>query len=86
MHSGATQSAFDVCSQAALTHYENFPVGSKFIRKDVRPHVHAVYAFARAADDFADEKEYEGNDWNILAFGEKSYWLPIKAKPKIRFL
>lgn len=66
MHSGATQSAFDVCSQAALTHYENFPVGSKFIRKDVRPHVHAVYAFARAADDFADEKEYEGKRLEYL--------------------
>jgi len=33
---------------------ENFPVGSFLIRKDVRPHVHALYAFARAADDISD--------------------------------
>jgi hydroxysqualene synthase len=33
---------------------ENFPVGSMLIRRDLRPHVHAFYAFARNADDIAD--------------------------------
>lgn len=33
---------------------ENFPVGSWLIRRDLRPHVHAFYRFARAADDIAD--------------------------------
>lgn len=33
---------------------ENFPVGSVLIRRDLRPHVHAFYAFARNADDIAD--------------------------------
>jgi hydroxysqualene synthase len=33
---------------------ENFPVGSLLIRKDLRAHVHAFYAFARNADDIAD--------------------------------
>jgi hydroxysqualene synthase len=33
---------------------ENFPVGSWLIRPDLRPHVHAFYAFARNADDIAD--------------------------------
>lgn len=33
---------------------ENFPVGSVLIRADLRPHVHAFYGFARAADDIAD--------------------------------
>lgn len=33
---------------------ENFPVGSWLIRKDLRRHVHAYYAFARNADDIAD--------------------------------
>ncbi len=32
---------------------ENFPVGV-LIRPDLRPHVHAFYAFARNADDVAD--------------------------------
>ena len=33
---------------------ENFPVGSLLIRRDLRPHVHAFYQFARNADDIAD--------------------------------
>lgn len=33
---------------------ENFPVGSALIRRALRPHVHAYYAFARNADDIAD--------------------------------
>jgi hydroxysqualene synthase len=33
---------------------ENFPVGSWLIRRDLRPHVHAFYRFARSADDVAD--------------------------------
>jgi squalene synthase HpnC len=33
---------------------ENFPVGSALIRRDLRPHVHAYYNFARNADDIAD--------------------------------
>jgi squalene synthase HpnC len=33
---------------------ENFPVGSLLIRADLRPHIHAFYDFARAADDVAD--------------------------------
>ena len=33
---------------------ENFPVGSWFIPRDLRPHVASYYAFARAIDDIAD--------------------------------
>jgi hydroxysqualene synthase len=33
---------------------ENFPVGSLLIRRELRAHVHAFYAFARNADDIAD--------------------------------
>lgn len=36
---------------------ENFPVGSWLIRRDLRPHVHAFYRFARNADDIADNSE-----------------------------
>jgi len=35
-------------------HDENFPVGSWLIRRELRPHVHAFYRFAREADDIAD--------------------------------
>jgi hydroxysqualene synthase len=41
---------------------ENFPVGSALIRRDLRPHVHAFYAFARIADDIADSPELAPED------------------------
>ena len=34
----------------ARTHYENFPVASWLLPRHMRPHVAAVYAFARAAE------------------------------------
>ncbi len=34
--------------------YENFPVGSWLLSANLRPHVAAYYAFARAIDDIAD--------------------------------
>ncbi len=39
----------------AKTHYENFPVGSWLIPKQYREAIHLIYAFARVADDLADE-------------------------------
>ena len=36
-------------------HYENFPVASFILPRRLRPPVRAIYAFARTADDFADE-------------------------------
>ncbi|MFA6469141.1 MAG: squalene synthase HpnC [Bacteroidota bacterium] len=39
----------------AATHYENFPVGSRLIPARYREAIHLIYAFARTADDLADE-------------------------------
>jgi len=39
----------------AQQHYENFPTASRLIHRKLRPAVAAIYAFARAADDMADE-------------------------------
>ena len=41
---------------------ENFPVGSWLIRRDLRPHVHAFYRFARNADDIADNPVLSPDD------------------------
>ncbi len=41
---------------------ENFPVGSLLIRPDLRRHVHAFYAFARAADDISDNPLLSGEE------------------------
>ncbi len=38
-----------------IDHYENFPVASWLCPAHLRPAIRAVYAFARTADDLADE-------------------------------
>jgi phytoene synthase len=47
--------AYAYCERLARSHYENFPVASILLPARMRPHVAAVYAFARLADDMADE-------------------------------
>jgi len=47
--------AYAQCERRAREHYENFPVASRLLSAPMRPHIAAIYAFARAADDFADE-------------------------------
>ncbi len=49
------QQAYAACQALAQSHYENFPVASRLMPARLRPHVAAIYAFARTADDFADE-------------------------------
>jgi squalene synthase HpnC len=49
------EAAYAACERRARAHYENFPVGSVLLPVGMRRHIAAVYAFARAADDFADE-------------------------------
>lgn len=59
-------SARIICKNLAMRHYENFPVGRFGVPKVRRPDIHAIYAFARIADDFADEPEYEGRRIELL--------------------
>ena len=47
--------AYEECERRAREHYENFPVASRFLPRPMRPHIAAIYAFARTADDYADE-------------------------------
>jgi squalene synthase HpnC len=67
----SVEDAFAYCEARTKAHYENFPVGL-FVPKEKRPYVYALYAFARTADDFADEAIYEGmrrqklDDWEEL--------------------
>jgi squalene synthase HpnC len=44
---------------APPAHYENFPVASWLCPPRLRPPIAAIYAFARTADDIADEGEAE---------------------------
>lgn len=38
-----------------VNHYENFPVASWLLPRELRKPIEIIYAFARSADDFADE-------------------------------
>ena len=49
------EKAYEHCASIARAHYENFPVASWLLPARMRPHIAAIYAFARTADDFADE-------------------------------
>jgi phytoene synthase len=49
------EAAYATCQRLARAHYENFPVASRLLPKSSRPYIAAIYAFARLADDFADE-------------------------------
>ncbi|HXW83427.1 MAG TPA: squalene synthase HpnC [Candidatus Binataceae bacterium] len=48
--------AYAYCARLAKSHYENFTVASWLMPRAMRPHMHAIYAYARIADDFADEE------------------------------
>jgi len=52
---GGIETAYRYCERLARAHYENFPVASALLPAPMRPHIAAIYAFARRADDFADE-------------------------------
>jgi hydroxysqualene synthase len=56
------EEAYAACLRLAQSHYENFPVASRLLPRELRPHVAAIYAFARRADDFADEPGYETDE------------------------
>ena len=43
------------CRPVSVNHYENFPVASLLCPPALRPAVRAIYAYARTADDLADE-------------------------------
>lgn len=49
------RAAYRHCWTIATGHYENFSVGSWLLPRTLRRHLAAVYAFARTADDVADE-------------------------------
>ncbi|HEV8121238.1 MAG TPA: squalene synthase HpnC [Candidatus Polarisedimenticolia bacterium] len=49
-----------VCARLTRRHYENFPVASLLVPRALRPSLRAIYAFARTADDIADEPAAPG--------------------------
>lgn len=58
--------SYEYCEELARARTESFPVASRFVPVEVRPHLIALYAFARMADDFADEPQFEGRRTEAL--------------------
>lgn len=56
------ESAYAECLKLAESHYENFPVASKLLPSKMRKPVAAIYAFARQADDIADEGDLSAEE------------------------
>jgi phytoene synthase len=74
----APRAAYAECERLARRHYENFPVASRLLPARMRPHIAAIYAFARTADDFADEPGIPADErlrlldeWGAMLKGDK---------------
>ena len=61
----ALEDAYAYCAELASSHYENFIIASWLIPRAMRRHMYAIYAYARIADDFADEDRDPGklDEW-----------------------
>lgn len=53
--SEALAEAYRHCLHLTRNHYENFPVASRLLPRRLQRPIGVIYAFARSADDFADE-------------------------------
>lgn len=65
------RAAYAQCRRLARRHYENFPVASYLVPAPQRDAIAAIYAFARCADDFADEPGVDGRLRALAAWRQK---------------
>lgn len=81
------------CRKLATTHYENFPVVSWLLPRDLRQHFCNIYAFCRWADDLGDEIADAAESRRLLAWwrasleqcygGEATHPVFIALKPTV---
>ena len=74
--------AYRYCEWITVHHYENFPVASWLLPKQKRPAIAAIYAFARSADDFADEGKYQGRSLELLNAWKTALWAATSSDPQ----
>jgi len=74
--------AYRVCEDIARTHYENFPVASRFIPADRRIALAAIYAFARQADDVADAAAPSADRLSALESIERAFLESLDGAPR----
>ena len=73
MPQSTLQLSYQYCQQQVQRHYENFPVASNLLPKRLRRPISVIYAFARSADDIADEGDHSADVrlQQLEAYGEK---------------
>lgn len=71
--------AYAHCRRIAFGHYENFPVASLLLPQPQRDAIAAVYAFARQADDYADEPQFAGKRVALL----RAWRAKLSKKPAL---
>ena len=81
MNKEILQNAYAECLHMAQSHYENFPVASRLLPKHLRRPIAVIYAFARRADDFADEGDLS-NEERIAALADFSNKLDLIEQNK----
>ncbi|MBK7866811.1 MAG: squalene synthase HpnC [Ignavibacteriales bacterium] len=57
MDDSRIETGYKAALKLARSHYENFPVISLFVPKELQKEIAVIYWFARTADDIADEGE-----------------------------
>ncbi|MFK5913808.1 MAG: squalene synthase HpnC [Woeseiaceae bacterium] len=75
------ENAYTECVQMAQSHYENFPVASRLLPKRLRRPIAVIYAFARRADDFADEGDLSDKE-RLSALDDFSHKLELIEQNK----
>lgn len=75
--------AYNEAMQFAKTHYENFPVVSFLVPKELRKHIAIIYWFARTSDDIADEGSFTEKE-RLIAIDEfkENFAQALKNNPK----
>jgi squalene synthase HpnC len=73
--------AYEACRRLASNSYENFNVGSFFIKRQLRPHFYSVYAFCRLVDDLGDEAD--GDRLALLDRWEDELMLCYNGEPNL---
>jgi squalene synthase HpnC len=70
------------CARLARSHYENFTVASLLAPRRLRPHLHAVYAYCRWADDLADETLDRQRSLELLDWWETELYACFDGRPR----
>ncbi len=65
----------------AARHYENFPVGSWLLGREARLHLRRIYAFARTADDLADEEPGGEEGFRALEALKEDFLGALEGRP-----